>query len=390
MRLAASQGGPVIRPTRVEVDLAAIVANARIARDIAGVPVIAVVKADAYGHGAPRVASALDASGEVAGLAVSLVEEGVELRDAGVRGPILVLGPALDGGHRELVAHDLTAVVSDPGDLEALAAIGRRRALPVEVHLKVDTGMHRLGIPADTVGAVIAAARRGGGVEVVGLMTHLACADVDDPADPGSLTYAQIERFLAAEAVARAAGASLRVRHAANSSGAFAFAVSRLDQVRVGLALYGNGRWPIDDALPARRRGAMRLVTAIAQLRTVPAGGTVGYGALWRAERDTRVAVLPLGYADGLPRRASGHAQALIAGVRCPLIGASSMDLAIADVSGLGDRVTQGDEVVLLGEQAGARITAAELAGWAGITEYEVTCGVSRRVPRVYRSDPGG
>jgi alanine racemase len=366
----------------VEIDLGALVHNASALREVAGVPVIAVVKADAYGHGAPEAAVALDAAG-VAGFGVSLVEEGVQLREAGVKRPVLVLGPALEGGHEELVARDLTAVITNPADLAAIAEVGRRRGRAVEVHLKVDTGMHRLGIPEDRVAEICAEAARSG-VAVVGLMTHFACADIDDPANDACLTYAQLERFRVAEAQARAAGAPLRVRHVANSSGTMAFPTARMDLVRCGLALYGNGHWPVDDALAAPRRAAMRFVTEIAQLRRVPAGEIVGYGGLWRAPRDTTVAVLPLGYADGLPRRATGAARALIRGTRCPLVGAISMDIAIADVSALGGAAAIGDEVVLLGAQGGERITAAEYAAWAGITEYEVTCGMSKRVPRLY------
>ncbi len=375
---------PAIRPTRVEVSVASLLANARAIREVAGVPVFAVVKADAYGHGAPGVVRALADAGAVAGFGVSLVEEGVQLREAGVTAPVLVMGPALRGGHDELVARELTAVVSDAGELEALAEVGRRRGRPVEVHLKVDTGMSRLGIALGDVAPVVARAR-GTGVEIVGLMTHFANADVDDPAAPDSLTAAQLDAFAAAERAARAAGAPLRVRHAANSSGAMAFPRARLDLVRVGLALYGNGHWPVDDTLEAPRRQAMRLVTEIVQLRPVAAGATVGYGALWRAPRDSRLAVLPVGYADGLPRRVTGKAEVLIGGQRCPLVGAVSMDIAVADVTALGDRVHVGDEVVLLGAQGSATITVAELARWAQLTEYEVTCGMSKRVPRVYR-----
>jgi alanine racemase len=380
-----------IRPTRVEIDLGAVRHNLQVIREVAGVPVVAVVKAGAYGHGAPAVAASLEGAG-VAGFAVSLVEEGVALRDAGVRAPILVLGPALDGGHEELVARELTAMISDPADLAALAAIGRRRGRPVDVHLKVDTGMNRLGLPDAGIGELAARARDGGGVTIAGLATHLACADLDDPGDPGSATAAQLARFAAAEAAVRAAGVAGFVRHVANSSGAMAFPDARLDRVRVGLALYGNGRWPADDALAARgaaRRPVMRLVTEIAQVRTVAAGAAVGYDALWRAERDTPVAVLPLGYADGLPRRASGHAHALIRGRRCPLVGAISMDLAVADVAAVPGKVAPGDEVVLLGVQGADRITAAEYGAWAGLTEYEVTCGVSRRVPRLLQRGGG-
>ena len=205
---------PAIRPTRVEVSVASLLANAHAIREVAGVPVYAVVKADAYGHGAPGVVRALADAGAVAGFAVSLVEEGVQLREAGVTAPVLVMGPALRGGHDELVARELTAVVSDAGELEALAEVGRRRGRPVEVHLKVDTGMSRLGIALGDVAPVVARAR-GTGVEIVGLMTHFANADVDDPAAPDSLTAAQLDAFAAAERAARAAGAPLRVRHAA-------------------------------------------------------------------------------------------------------------------------------------------------------------------------------
>jgi alanine racemase len=174
------------------------------------------------------------------------------------------------------------------------------------------------------------------------------------------------------------------------------FPSARFDLVRCGIAIYGNGRWAaqgsIHSAYPASRatppppavQPAMRLVTAIAQIRTVPAGQTVGYGATWRAERDSRVAVLPCGYADGLPRRASGHAQAAIRGRRVPLVGRISMDIALADVTDVPE-VAVGDACVLLGRASGgASISTAEYAEWAGLSEYEVTCGMSKRVPRTY------
>jgi alanine racemase len=167
------------------------------------------------------------------------------------------------------------------------------------------------------------------------------------------------------------------------------FPAARLDLVRVGLALYGNGHWASEVALAAPRRQAMRFVTHVAQLRRIEAGDTVGYGALWTAARPTLCAILPAGYADGLPRRVTGRGQVLIGGRRCPLIGAVSMDIAIADVTALPS-VALGDEAVLLGHGSGPHgddtITTAELAAWSGLTEYEVTCGVSKRVPRVYRS----
>src|SRR5262249_37938229 len=179
----------------------------------------------------------------------------------------------------------------------------------------------------------------------VGLMTHFACADTDDPDDADSMTRDQLRKFGHAERAVIAAGAPVRVRHAANSSGALWFPEARLDLVRTGIAIYGNGRWPAGDA---PRQSAMRLVTEVAQLRTVAEGASVGSGAAWRAARTSRVAVLPLGYADGLPRRASGNACVAIRGRRVPLVGMISMDIAIADVTELPE-VAVGDVAVLLG-----------------------------------------
>ena len=371
--------GP-IRPTAVEIDLAALADNARALAGLAGTRLCAVVKADAYGHGAPGVATALEAAGAATTVAGSLVEEGVQLRDAGVRSPILVMGPAQRGGHAEMRARDLTPVVSDAGDLEELARAGGG-----PMHLKIDTGMGRLGVdPADALALVQAA--RAGGIEVAGVMTHLANADIDDPGEPDCLTWRQLDRF--AEVSARVQSvAPAAMRHAANSSGTMLFPSACLDLVRVGLALYGNGHWSTDASLAAPRRQAMRFVTHVAQLRHLAPGQSVGYGALWTASRPTVAAVLPAGYADGLPRRVTGHGAVIIGGRRCPLIGAVSMDIAIADVSDVPG-VALGDEAVLLGTGTGAHgtdtITTAELAAWSGLTPYEITCGISKRVPRVY------
>lgn len=378
------QSSTMIRRTRVEVDLAAIVGNARTVRAVTGTDVFAVVKADGYGHGAVAVARALTAARAVAGFGVSLVEEGVLLRDAGVTAPVLVMGPSQHGGEDDMVMAGLTPVIGCAEDVAALAAVARRRSRAIDAHLKVDTGMGRLGVSSDDAAALAADAARAG-ITVVGLMTHFACADTDDPADPGSMTRVQLRRFRDVDRAVTAAGAPLRLRHAANSSGALLFPEARLDLVRTGIAIYGNGRWPAE---PAPRQPAMRLVTEVAQLRMVAEGTSVGYGATWRAERTSRVAVLPLGYADGLPRRASGRAFAAIRGRRVPLIGVISMDIAVADVTNVPE-VTVGDAAVLLGRASGgASISVAEYGAWAGLSEYEVTCGMSKRVPRTYVGEP--
>jgi alanine racemase len=375
----------MIRRTRVEVDLAAIIANARTVRAVTGTDVVAVVKADGYGHGAVAVARALTTARAVAGFGVSLVEEGVALRDAGVMAPVLVMGPSQHGGEDDMVMAGLTPVIASAEELAALAAVARRRGRTIDAHLKVDTGMGRLGV-AEAEAPEIAAEAGRSGIAIVGLMTHFACADTDDPEDPDSMTRAQLRRFGDVDRAVAASGAPLRVRHAANSSGALLFPEARLDLVRTGIAIYGHGRWPADAA--NRPKAAMRLVTEVAQLRTIAAGASVGYGATWRAERTSRIAVLPLGYADGLPRRASGRAQAAIRGHRAPLVGVISMDIAIADVTDVPE-IAVGDAAVLLGRASGgASISVAEYGGWAGLSEYEVTCGMSKRVPRTYVGEP--
>ena len=377
----------MIRRTRVEVDLAAIIGNARTVRAVTGAEVIAVVKADGYGHGAVAVARALTAARAVAGFGVSLVEEAIVLRDAGVMAPVLVMGPSQHGGEDDMVMAGLTPVIASAEELAALAAVARRRGRTIDAHLKVDTGMGRLGVAeAEAPGLAAEAGRTG--VAIVGLMTHFACADTDDPDDPDSMTRAQLRRFRDVDRAVTAAGAPLRVRHAANSSGALLFPEARFDLVRTGIAIYGHGRWPAGGAHRAQPQAAMRLVTEVAQLRTIAAGGSVGYGATWRAGRTSRVAVLPLGYADGLPRRASGRAQAAIRGHRVPLVGVISMDIAIADVTDVPE-IAVGDAAVLLGRASGgASISVAEYGAWAGLSEYEVTCGMSKRVPRTYVGDP--
>jgi alanine racemase len=292
---------------------------------------------------------------------------------------VLVMGPSQHGGEDDIIACGLTPVIASADDLAAMTDAVKRRGRRVETHLKVDTGMNRLGVALAEVAELCTQAERVG-VVFVGLMTHFACADVDEPSDPECMTNQQLRRFADAERVARAAGAPIRVKHAANSSGALLFAAARFDMVRTGIAIYGNGRWP-DGTAHAQ---AMRLVTEVAQLRTIAAGDSVGYNASWRAHRTSRVAVLPLGYADGLPRRASGHAEVAIRGKRAPLVGLISMDIAIADVTEIAD-VALGDAAVLLGRAAGgASITTAEYGAWAGLSEYEVTCGMSKRVPRTY------
>jgi alanine racemase len=366
---SVSLGWRDLRPTVAEVDVAALRANAAWLRARIGrAQLLGVVKADGYGHGAVTVARAL--AGVVDGLAVSLTEEGFELRAAGVAGPILVMGAVYGAAHREVVAAGLTPVVTDLGAVEAFARVGE----PVEVHLKLDTGMSRLGVRPEHLGAFLDGCARYPAVRIAGLMTHLASADSD-----AELTRLQLARLAAALPRVRAHARGPLVVHAANSAATLAFPASHLDAVRPGLALYGGGHPELSPVL--------RFVTAICALRDLEPGDVVSYGAQFRAERPTRVATLPVGYADGYPRRLSAHvagrdSHVLVRGRRCPVIGAVCMDMLMVDVTALGDVVSVGDEVVLIGRQGEEQVTAAELAAHAGLIEYEITCGVSKRVPR--------
>ena len=380
-----------IRPTVCEIDLHALCANARLISQAAGAPIVAVVKADAYGHGALAVARTLARQPEVCGFAVNMIEEAIGLRDGGIDDFVLVMGPTLAGGYDDIVGHHLTPMLSCIADIDGVHEAAARRGCQVPVHLYIDTGMGRLGFaPADAEALADRLAARPN-LRVTGLGTHMACADIDDPHDPDCMTHRQLARFADARMsftrALRAAGVLAAgqacVHHLANSATALRFPGVGGDFVRVGLALYGNGAGPRDPTLGALRP-VMRLSTRVAQIRTVAVGESVSYGALFRATRTTTVAVLPLGYADGVPRRATGRAEVLIHGRRCPVIGAITMGIIMADITDMPAPVRVGDPVVIFGERDGARISVAEFAGWAGRIEYEVTCSVSARVPRVY------
>jgi len=360
-----------IRPTRAEIDLDALVANASwLKKRIGRAALLGVIKADGYGHGAVVVARALTEKAAVAGVCVSLTEEGLELRGAGIPGPILVMGGTYCGAHADVAALDLTPVVFDLGDVEAFARTGR----PVGIHVKLDTGMSRLGVQPADLDRFLESCARFPSVRIEGLMTHLACADSDP-----ELTRLQLARLAAAVPRAAAQARGRLVVHAANTAGTLAFPEAHLDAVRPGLALYGGGHPEL--------RPVLRFVTRVAALRDLHAGDTVSYGAHFRAQGPTRVATLPVGYADGYPRRlsapvASRAAEVLVRGRRCPVIGSVCMDMLMVDVTALGDLVSIGDEVVLIGRQGDEQVTAAELAERAGLIEYEITCGISKRVPR--------
>lgn len=369
-----------IRPTRAEIDLGALRQNLAAVRALAPrAEVLAVVKANGYGHGAVLVARALEREG-VRFLGVALVEEGLELRSAGVKAPILVLSGAYEGGYELMVEHDLVPTVFRPEHLEGYARAARRAGRRVKAHVKVDTGMGRVGLLEGELGPFLDVAARCPEVELEGLLSHFANADLADPA----FTQEQVRRFKAALAALRARGISPSFRHLSNSAGVLALPEVRdgleLNLVRPGLMLYGLSP-------AARLRGVAELSpvmtwkTAIIHLKRVPAGTPISYGGTWVAPRESLVATLPLGYADGYSRMCSNKAEVLVRGRRARIAGRVCMDLCMVDVTDVPG-VAVGDEVVLLGAQGGERITAEELAAHAQTIPYEVICGVGARVPR--------
>ncbi|MDP3279364.1 MAG: alanine racemase [Deltaproteobacteria bacterium] len=371
-----------IRPTFAEIDLSAIADNYRAVRAHTQTEVWPVIKADAYGHGAEAVAKVLCASG-AKGLCVALVEEALSLRAAGISADLLVMSGIYREGLDEALDAGITPVVHDPSHL-ALLATRSARGQRSEIHLKVDTGMSRLGITLGQLAAISQRLAQMPGVSVRGLMTHLANADCDDP----SFTDVQLDRFDQAREIVVRDGHAPSVFHAANSAGAFRSHRARMDLVRPGIVLYGVAPFA-NDGPPLRP--AMSIKSAVLALREVPSGTAVGYGGAFVTTQPSVLATIPIGYADGFFRRLSSEAEVLIRGARAKVVGNVSMDLCTVDVTHLaqGRGIVVGDEVVLLGAQSGdlgaGLIRAEEIAQRVETIPYEVLCALSRRVRRLYR-----
>jgi alanine racemase len=367
----------LIRPTRAEIDLRALASNLEVARRIAApAQVMAVIKANAYGHGAVLIARALQEAG-VDLLAVALVEEGIELRNAGITVPIVVMGGSYEGGYAELVEHRLTPVVFRLEHLEQLSRIAAELDTRVAVHLKVDTGMARLGVQLDELDSFLASARRFGRIEIDGFASHFATAD--SPSAP--LTLEQVRRTERALAQVRAHGHSPRFRHVSNTAGVLTVPDAHqglFNLVRPGLMLFGLS--PVGER--ADLAPVLSWKTGVIHVKKVPKGTPVSYGSTWVAERESVIATLPVGYADGYDRAYSSRAEVLVRGQRAKIAGRVCMDMVMIDVTDIAG-VQVGDEVVLLGAQGGARIGCEELARLSETIPYEILCGIGARVPRV-------
>jgi alanine racemase len=371
----------MIRPTHAEIDLTALEKNVSLARRLSpGAQLMVVVKANAYGHGAILVARALEQAG-VQFLGVALIEEGVELRNAGVTAPILVLSGSYEGGYQQLLQHQLIPTIFRVDHLVELAKAAKRAGRSVIAHLKVDTGMGRIGVLPEELGDFLDHASRHPEVELDGLLSHFASADLADPA----FTREQLQRFRRAYQELLTRGIRPRWRHISNSAAVMDLPEARdgdlFNLARPGLMIYGLS--PTDRfALREQLHPALCWKTKITHLKEVAAGTPISYGGTWKAPRRSVIATLPVGYADGYSRRFSSAATVLVRGRRAKIAGRVCMDLCMADVTEVpGVRI--GDEVVLIGRQQGEYVSAEELAALAGTISYEVLCGIGARVPRI-------
>ena len=338
---------------------------------------MAVVKADAYGHGAIDTSRTLIQHG-VTRLAVFSTEEGMALRQAGITVPIVVLGPVFKEQFGDLFAHQLTPVVSDLSMLTALAQAAASREISYSIHLKVETGMGRLGLTQDELVALIRSHKFPPSLRLEGLMTHLADADGSTP----DATEEQISRFNKALTVVLESGTQIPLVHVANSGGTVRFPSAHFSLVRPGIMLYGYHTLPSTVETP-NLRPVLSLKTHIAQLRTIQPGATVSYNRTFTAKRPTRIAVLPIGYADGLSRRLSNRGSVLIRGQRASIAGLVCMDMVMVDVTEIPGTAV-GDEAVIIGRQGHDEITASDIATWTETIPYEVLCAISPQIPRLY------
>jgi alanine racemase len=369
------------RPTWAEISLPALKHNYLTIRNHLSAPaqLMAVVKANAYGHGAVECTRALEEI-NADWFGVALVEEGIELRRTGITRPIFCLGGFWRGQAEDVVARDLTAAVYRLDQAEELNARAGALGRVVNFHLKVDTGMGRLGVRLDDLAEFARALRQFNHIKLDGVMTHFAAAD----SAATDYTERQIARYEEAVEILRGLGFDPSWRHLANSAGIHAYPQSHGNLARVGAAMYGLTRDSLSPNFePFDTRPVMSLHSRVVMLKTVPAGTPVGYGCAFTTARESRIATLPIGYADGLRRLHSNNGRVLLRGHFAPIVGRVSMDLTIIDVTDVPG-AELGDEVILIGEQNGLRISAEDLAEQIGTISYEIVTGISARVPRVY------
>ena len=368
-----------IRPTVAVIDMGALEHNYReVVRRAGGRKILAVVKAQAYGHGAVPISRQLMRCGADM-LGVALVEEGRELRTAGIDAPILLMGSLFPEQAEAAVALGLTPVVYTISAARALSDAARKLKTAVSVHVKIDTGMGRIGLAPADAPAFITELRRLAGIDVQGLMTHFADADLREK----QFAAKQMELFELLVRDLVAARLDVPLRHAANSAAVLDFDRALFTMVRPGLMLYGYN--PLErDQDEGGLRPVLSLVTRIAYIKKVAAGVPISYGRTFETKRESLIATLPIGYADGYSRGLSNRGEVIVRGRRIPVVGRVCMDMTMIDVTDVAG-VCEGDEVMLIGSQGSERITASDIAVKTGTIPYEVLCGISSRVPRIYQ-----
>ncbi len=364
--------------TYIEIDLAALGANIRALKRHVGprVELIAVVKGNAYGHGAVSIARTALQHGATR-LAVARVDEGIALRKEGILAPVLVMGYTPPGDAARAVAHDLTLTVTELDQAEALALAARAHGNRAKAHIKIDTGMARLGLLPDEALPFVAHLAGLPGLEREGIFSHFATADEPDK----SYAREQLARFMDVLQTLSDAGYSFPVRHIANSAATIDLPETHLDAVRCGIAIYGLR--PCADTPPALPlQPVLALKSCLARVQTLPPGAGVSYGRTYITPRRMAVGLVPAGYGDGYHRINSNRGVVLVHGRRAPIVGRVTMDQLVVDLSDVGP-ASVGDEVVLIGAQGADRITAEEVARWSETINYEVTTALLSRLPRV-------
>ena len=370
------------RPTWAEINLGNLSFNLESVRKFIGqdISCMAVVKADAYGHGATECAKQLEADG-VDWFGVALPEEGVELRTAGITQPILCLGGFWHGQENLLLEHNLTPIIYRLESAKWLDKAAEQKGQKANIHVKVDTGMGRMGVRFDEISEFVEQLRTLSNLNVEGVMTHFAAAD--NPTE-NDFTSEQTRKLNKSVEIFRDNGFKPRYVDMANSPGAIAHPNSRGNMVRLGGVLYGLGGdvLPKDIEKPGLKP-VLSLFTKIAHIKQVPAGNSLGYGRTFTTKRDSLIATVPIGYHDGYPRALSNRGRVLINGMFAPVVGRVSMDCTIVDVTDVLDAKVD-DRVVLIGEQNGLSIKAEDLAAETGTISYEITCGIHGRVRRIF------
>lgn len=348
--------------------------------------IIAVIKTDGYGHGASQIASVLEDEEQVWGYAVATAEEAFSLREGRIRKPILILGYTFPYSYEQMIEEGVRSTVFTYEAAKELSDIAVAAGKKCKIHLKIDTGMTRIGIHPDDEGVTLIGQIMGlPGLEIEGIFTHFATADEADR----TKTYQQMMLFKEyVEQVESRLGLAIPMKHCSNSAGIAEIPEANMDAVRAGIILYGL--WPSDEVQADGRiqlRPMLSLKSRVVYVKTVPKGQEISYGGTYTTTRDTRVATICIGYGDGYPRSLSNRGHVLVKGQRAPILGRVCMDQFMIDVTDISSPVRVGDQVTLIGTDGGEHITMEELGAVSGRFNYELACDIGKRIPRIYKLD---